>query len=463
MRGWDQETDVVIAGAGGAGLNAALACVEHGADAVVVEKQARIWDSSTANAVARVAFFGTGEQQRNGVQDSREQFLQDAMAAAQGVADPAMLEAYADHQLETYRKLCDLGIRWSPTVSVVAGMSVARGHLTDGLDLVRTLRRSAETKGAQVRFRTPLLELVAEDGRVTGAVVQERSGRAARIRARRGVVLASGGFARDAERLAKLDPALARVAPTSGPGHTGDGHRMAEALGAALRDVEHVKPSFELHTHGDCIDDYLILYYSGAIIVNREGRRYVNESLDYKNLGRAVLDQPGCMGFQVFDRDIHDRAVKAYRAAGRGSSITLDPGRERMLLRGDTPEALAASIDIPPAVLRETIDRYNAGVERGEDPDFGRQTLAGFFGKPVKLQRPPFFAFPTISHLLATYAGLVVDREMRVLANGRPIPGLYAAGEIVGGFHGSGYQSGTAVGKALVFGRIAGASAAARR
>lgn len=459
---WDIETDVVIAGAGGAGLEAALACAACGKAAIVFEKQARIWDCSTANAVARVAFFGTDIQRNCGVVDSRELFVQDAMASGRQSSDPALVEAYADHQLDTYRQLCALGVQWSPTVSVVAGMTVARGHLTDGLDLARTLRRAAEARGVDVRFRSPVIELAVEAGGVAGAVVRERSGRIARVRARKGVVLASGGFARDPKRLRAIDPRFAHVAPTSGAGHTGDGHRMAEALGATLRDVEHVMPSFELHRHGDCIDDYLILYYQGAIIVNRDGERFIDESLDYKHLGRACLDQPGRMGFQIFDRAIYDRAVAAYAAAGQGSSVTLDPGRIRLLEQGDTIEALATAIDVPPAALRRTVDRYNAGVDRGADLHCGRRTLAGNFGRPIRLEQPPFYAFATISHLLATYGGLVVDRTMRVLAQGRPIPGLYAAGEIVGGFHGAGYQSGTAVGKALIFGRIAGRSAAER-
>ena len=123
---WDSEVDVVIAGAGGAGLEAALECAAAGASAIVFEKQSRIWESSTALAVTRVAFFGTDEQKACGVEDSRELFLKDSQATGQGLCDPAMLEAYADHQLETYRQLCRLGIRWSPTVSVDDAIVQAR-------------------------------------------------------------------------------------------------------------------------------------------------------------------------------------------------------------------------------------------------------------------------------------------------------------------------------------------------
>jgi fumarate reductase flavoprotein subunit len=297
---------------------------------------------------------------------------------------------------------------------------------------------------------------------VAGAEVTDRTGRTTRVRANKGVVLACGGFAHDAARLHAIDPRFKHVLATSGAGHTGDGLRMALELGAGLRDMEFVQPSFELHASGGTSDEFLILYYQGGIIVNARGERFVDESLSYKDIGGAVLDQPGRMGFQVFDQGIYDQAVAAQAAAGRSSSITLDAGRIRLLARSDSLEGLAREIGVPPEALRRTVERYNGFVDAGSDADFGRNALAGYYGKPRKLLQPPYYAYATIGHLLATYAGLVVDAQMRVLSGGQPIPGLYAAGEIVGGFHGAGYQSGTAIGKALIFGRIAGKAAATR-
>jgi fumarate reductase flavoprotein subunit len=460
---WDSEADVVIAGAGGAGLQAALQATQAGASVIVFEKQMRIWDSSTAIAVGRASFPCTDLQQKNGVEDSKELMARDILETGRHKNDPMLVQAYVDHALETYRQLCALGIVWSPTVTAMAGMSVPRGHLTDMIDLVRTLKRAAETRGVPVVFQTPVTGLVTDDGgNVLGAAVRERSGKTTHIRARKGVVLASGGFARDPERLRAIEPRFAQVVATSGVGNTGDGLRMAEALGADTRDIEYVQPSFELHATGGTSDDIMILYYQGGIIVNARGERFVNESISYKDIARACLDQPGMMGFQVFDQAVYEKAVAAQAAAGQSSPMTLDGNKIRLLVKGCTLEELAENMAVPPGALRRTVERYNRFVDEGRDADFGREVLAGNFGKPVRVDRAPYYAYATIGHLLATYGGIAVDAQMRVLKKGRPIPGLYAAGEVMGGFHGASYHSGTGIGKALIFGRIAGNSAATR-
>ncbi len=461
---WDSEVDVIVVGAGAAGLEAALEAAQAGASAIVFEKQLRLWESSTAISVGRVSFAGTEVQKRSGVEDSNELMAHDVLETGRHLNDAALVQAYIEHQLDTFQQLCALGVTWSPTVTAVAGMSVPRGHLTDPLDLVRKLKAAVEARGVAVLFGTPVTGLVSDaDGGVAGVTLRERSGLVSRVRARRGVVLASGGFARDAKRLGEIEPRFAAVLATSGVGHTGDALRMAEALEADTRDIEHVQPSFELHASGATSDDILLLYYQGGIIVNQRAQRFVNESLSYKDIARICLDQPGMMGFQVFDQSVYERAVAAQAAAGQGSPMTLDAARIRMLLRGETLDELAHKAALPAPSLRQTVERYNQGVDAGIDADFGRKTLAGKYGLPQRVERPPFYAFATIGHLLATYAGIAVDAHMRVLRRGQPIAGLYAAGEAVGGFHGASYHSGTGIGKALVFGRIAGKSAALRK
>ena len=434
---FDSTVDVVIAGAGGAGLQAAIEAAQAGASAIVFEKQARIWESSTAIAVGRVSFPCTDLQQKNGVADSKELMFRDIMETGRHKNDPVLVQTYVDHALDTYRQLCALRIVWSPTVTAMAGMTVPRGHLTDMIDLVRTLKRAVEERGVPVVFQTPVTGLLTDDsGSVVGATVRERSGKISRIRARKGVVLASGGFARDPERLRSIEPRFTQVVATSGVGHTGDGLRMAELLGADTRDIEYVQPSFELHASGGTSDDIVILYYQGGIIVNTQGERFVNESISYKDIARACLDQPGMMGFQVFDRSVYDNAVAAQAAAGQSSPMTLDANKIRLLVTGATLEELAANMGVPPARLKNTIERYNRFVAEGRDADFGRATLAGNYGRPQKIEKAPFYAYATIGHVLATYGGVAVDAQMRVLRKGKPIPGLYSAGEGMGGFRG---------------------------
>lgn len=462
---WDSEFDVVIAGAGGAGLAAAIEAAEAGAKTVVFEKQGKIWESSTAINVGMVAFAGTDVQQRLGIEDSSELLYQDLLAVGNNKNDPSLVRAYADHQLDTYRWLKDIGVRWAEIATAGAGMSRPRGHFSDPLDMVRILKRQAEQRGATVLFHSAITELITDDQqRVIGVQMRDRVSET-RIRARNGVVLATGGFARSADRLAALDRRFVGLAATTGLGHTGDHLRMAEPLGAYFSDMEYVKPSYELHVTGDSAAEICLVFYLGAIIVNRQGRRFVNESIPYKDIGMASLDQPDGVGVMVFDQKIFDQAVENTRKASsvipsENVVLGLDAARIRLLVQADTIGELADGIHVPRQVLKETVERYNNSVADGADTEFGRSHLSASIGSPVRIETPPFYAYEAKSHFLATYAGLAVDASMRVLTTDGHIPGLYAAGEAIGGFHGASYHSGAAVGQALIFGRIAGKNAA---
>jgi fumarate reductase flavoprotein subunit len=151
----DFETDVVVAGAGGAGLFAALESAEAGAKTVVFEKQARLWESSTAIAVGRVSFPCTDIQRNNGVEDSPELMARDILETGRHLNDPALVRTYVDNALDTYERMVAMGVVWSKTVTAMAGMSVPRGHLTDMIDLVRLLKREAEAHRCCSRRRSP--------------------------------------------------------------------------------------------------------------------------------------------------------------------------------------------------------------------------------------------------------------------------------------------------------------------
>ena len=125
-------------------------------------------------------------------------------------------------------------------------------------------------------------------------------------------------------------------------------------------------------------------------------------------------------------------------------------------MQADTLEGLAVKTGLPQKVLVDTVNNYNQYVDSGEDLEFHRSTLSGDVGKPVKIDRPPYYSFETKSHFLATYAGIAVDKNMNVMRKKGKISGLCASGEVIGGFHGASYQTGTALSKAIIFGRIAG-------
>jgi len=198
----------------------------------------------------------------------------------------------------------------------------------------------------------------------------------------------------------------------------------------------------------------LLAYYRGGIVVNSAGERFVDESKSYKAIGKASMDQAGARGFQIFDQKVMDLSVR--------SPKTLDFQRAFDLGRvtaADTIVELAERIGIDPQALARTVSEYNDGIRQQRDR-FGRRHLSNQVGEAFPLEHPRYYAYATVPYMATTYAGIKVDRRMRVVdVWGKPIDGLYAAGEIIGGAHGRGYMTGASLGKALIFGRVAAWSA----
>jgi fumarate reductase flavoprotein subunit len=458
---WDEEVDAVVAGCGAAGLAAGIELADAALDVIVFEKQPSIEETSTALSEGAFSFAGTDMQKQMGIQDSDERLYQDLMAAGRQKNDEILVQAYVKNQLDTFHWLNGFGVKWV-AVEAAAGMSVARAHVTDPLEMLSLLKKAAERKGARLIFETHVVELILDKaGAVAGVKVVGMAG-SRQIKARKGVVLATGGFGRDVKRLAAIDSRFAQVVPVVGPGHTGEGHRMAEKLGAYLTDMEYVKPTFGISATTTSHATFSVMFYNGAVIVNKEGRRFIDESASYKEIGQAALNQPDGIGFQIFDQKIYEIGVeKARGMRPEKAMFGLDETRKRLLAKGNTIRELAAAINVPYGALHKTIAEYNEGAGTGQDLRFGRSALAGKTGKILRIDKPPFFAYASKGMLPGTYGGIVVDETMRVKSRKGRIPGLFAAGEIVGGFHGAGYMTGTAAGKALIFGRVAGKEAAA--
>jgi fumarate reductase flavoprotein subunit len=242
-----------------------------------------------------------------------------------------------------------------------------------------------------------------------------------------------------------------------GPGNTGDGLLMAWQLGAGFRDMAYIKGTFGNHPTAGPEDHFLLFpMYAGGIAVNAHARRFVDESLSYKLIGEACLKQPGCIGYQVFDQRIFERGRPGIPSMD--FQADLDAGR---VVKAATLRELAARFGLDADALERTVAEYNRFVERGVDEAFGRDGLCNHYGALAKIETPPFYGFASKSVVLATYCGLTVDDHARVKdVYGAVIPNLYAAGGVMGGFHGQAYMTGTANGKAVIFGRIAASAAA---
>lgn len=459
-----ESTDVVVVGGGLAGHCAALAAAEQGGRVVLLEKTGQHGGSSIQSG-GSFAFSDTEDQRAAGVTDSDDLFAQDMIKASGDKADPAQVRLYLDHQHETQAWLRQQGVVFH-TVSLSSNTSVPRTHPTHPVQCMDALhRRVMENPAITYVDHAALSGLDTDAGRVTG-IIFEHHGKQARLAARRGVILACGGFARNRELISKYAPDLLAAPSFGGVGNTGDGMIAANGLGARLLDMEFVTGTFgmalnrypDLTLHPEDEPLLRMAIYRGGIIVNLEGKRFADESISYKTLGTLTLKQPKGVVFQIFDQPIMDQSVPEPTVNDLKGAL-----EKGAVHQAPTLKALAESVGLDPQVVEATVSRYNRDLERmGYDIEFGRRNLGKGWGTLVPIAKPPFYILPCSTGILATYCGLHVDTSMRVLDQaGKPIAGLYAAGEITGGFHGAGYVSGTAQGKAAIFGRVAGQAVAA--
>jgi len=445
---------VLVIGGGLAGCSSLLAAAEAGQYAFLVESEDNI-GGSTVKSAGLYAFAGTAEQEAAGIDDSVELLKQDLVAVGRGLSDPAMIDLYCDHQYDTYTWLKERDIVFGE-LHAASAQSVPRSHPTDSTGMLHKLLDRAGQLGARVSLNTKVNRLITQGQRVTGVEVVH-DGTIQNIMCD-AVVIASGGFSRNEDLIGSYAPQLSQAVRGGGVGSRGDGLAMALELGAATADMDQVRGTFgiypEPHPHEDGTG--ILAVYKGAIAVNNAGHRFVDESKPYKEIGDANLLQPGARTFQIFDQSVlalSSDETPIYDFVGRRNS--------GLLTEATSLSELAEKIGVPAQNLEETVAAYNAAIAEESEDEFGRTSLSGGYGEPTPIQTPPFFAHWSGTVVLATYCGLRVDESMRVLnERGEAIERLYAAGEVVGGFHGGGYMTGTAIGKAAVFGRIAGTSAA---
>lgn len=446
------DVDVVIVGGGLAGFSAALTAAQAGLDVTLIEKQRDIGGSSALSGGC-LAFAGTDIQEKNGIADSDDLLYDDLISVGKSENDSELVRAYVDNQKATYAWLCEQGAEFSPVIETAAGQSVPRVHTVDPADLVRLLaRRCAENGNVTLQYSCPALRLVrsSDTGRVTG-VVYELDGEQATVSATRGVILASGGFCRSEELMHRFAPGYDGAFFIGGDGNQGDGLRMACRLGADFRDTPYINGTFGKHPTDTSNNHSCQAVYKGAIAVNQDGKRFVDESISYKLLGAACMKQPYAVAYQILDEDIFlsgDNRVRILDFERR-----LDDG---LMIQADSLEQLAQMVEIDPVVLIDTVERYNGYVDEGNDPEFGRQHLVHEHGELRRIKKAPFYAYPSTVAVFGTYCGLCTDTDLTVLdVFGARIEGLRAVGELMGGFHGAAYMTGSALGKATVFGRLA--------
>ncbi len=447
-----RQVDAIVVGGGLAGLAATQRLAANGLSVALVEKREQLGGSSAMSG-GWFALSGTALQHRAGVEDSDELFVADMVKTGAGFADERLLQALVRRQAAAVAAI-DRAAAWTDELKVSAGMTVARAHLVRIRALLASLERDAVAAGAEILTSHGADALAWDGARVTG--IRSASGD---LGARAGVILTSGGFSRSRELLELFVPDQAAAMPYGGVGNTGDGLRMACLLGAGLADIGHVSGTYG--QHADATDDeheLLTANYLGAILVNARGERFADESESYKVLGSAVLSQPGHMAFQVFDSVVRARSKPGVPLSDMERIEELGH-----LVSAPTIAALAHKIGVAGGRLERTVEEFNQRVLGGHEDAFGRTGLVNGVGTLAPIEIGPFYAYPAVTAMTSTFGGLKVLPDTSVVrVDGTRIDGLYAAGEVVGGFHGASYMTGTALTKALVFG-IESADTIARR
>ncbi|WP_041703804.1 flavocytochrome c [Lachnoclostridium phytofermentans] len=447
--------DVVIVGAGGAGLTAAIEAANNGASVILLEKMP-MEGGNTLISGGEYAAPGNWLQKEEGIEDSKDQFYEDILKGGDYENDPELVRVLADHALESAEWLKDeVNVTFEDYMLFFGGHSVKRSLVpkdASGVELISKLTKKAGEVGVITHLNTTAKELVVENDKVV-AVKAEFDGKEITYSANKGVILATGGFGSNLEMRVKYNPEMnEKILSTNSVGSTGDGITMAENVGAELVDMQYIQ------TYPTCDPELGTLLYVGdvrmegrSILVNKEGKRFVEELERRDVISRAVVAQTGGVSYMFWDE-----------ASMVASGVNVKHQREYdyliekgILIKADTIEEAAAFFDIDAEELKKTVEKYNEYAKNGKDEEFNKRgTLTAFTGGPYYIMKSK----PAIHH---TMGGIKINTDANVInTDGNIIKGLFAAGEVTGDIHGTNRLGSDAIADITVFGRIAGRNAA---
>jgi len=441
----DGTCDIVVVGAGGAGLSAAVAAAEtdENLKIVVLEKQGII-GGNTNYSTGGINAAETDVQRALGIEDSKQLFYDDIMRGGKQQNIPSLVRSLVEHAPITISWLIGLGTDLSD-VGLMGGSSVKRTHRPKGgtaigPHLMKVLKTASEKDNIEIRTSNKVIGLLTTGDAVTGVRVQNADGSSYRLTAK-AVIIATGGFGANLAMVTSLQPSLSGFATLNHPGATGDAFDWVTAIGGVTIQMANI----QIHPTAEATNHILIteaVRGNGAILVNLGGQRFCNEMDTRDVVSAAILKQEAGEVFLVFDQAVRQSLASIETYAN-----------QHLLSEGATVEELASRVGIPAERLSETISRYNSQQKAGRDGDFGRSATE----MTVPLETAPFYAVRVTPAIHHTMGGLSVNDETQVLrADGSPIPGLYAAGEVTGGLHGANRLGGNGVADIVVNGRLAG-------
>lgn len=442
-----ETADIVIIGAGGAGLSAAVQAKQEGVENVVLLEKMPIVGGNTNRATGGLNAAETEQQKANGIEDSIETMYEDTMKGGYEKNNPELVEKLTNEAKDSVAWLTDLGADLSD-VGRMAGSTNYRTHRPTGgaavgAHLVDTLKVAAEKENVDLRLWNEAKEVVLDkDGNVSGVKVTNKEGKEYTINTK-AVVIAAGGFSANEEMVVSYKADLEGFATTNHNGATGDGIVMGEAVGAELVDME------EIQTHPTVVPEKAVMVTeavrgNGAILINKDGKRFTNELFTRDVVSKAILEQKDKVAYLFFDEGLRNslKATEEYFNMG-------------LVTEADSVEELAEKLSIDKNTMVETVNSYNKAVADKVDSEFNREDL------PRQLNEGKVYAIPVTPAVHHTMGGLKINTNAEVLnKDEKVIPGLFAAGEVTGGVHGGNRLGGNALADIVTFGRTAGKNAA---
>ena len=488
------DADVVVIGAGGAGMTAAMTAADAGQKVVILESQAMVGgnsaratggmnaaktvyqdenefdqaagvektlataaekyaDNETITALAKTVSEQWAAYQANptGYFDSVELMELDTMIGGKGINDPELVKTLCEGTADAIDWLDENGITLH-NVSSFGGASVKRIHrpvneegkvVSVGAYMIPLLQENCEKRGIDIVLNTTVDTILTDaNGAAVGVSGTDKDGNTVVVNAK-SVILATGGFGANLDMVTQYKPELAGFMTTNAAGAQGQGIEMATAIGAGTVDMDQIQihPTVEANTAALITEG---LRGDGAILVNANGERFIDEVGTRDVVSAAEIAQPGSYSWLIVDQAMVDASSVIQGYIKKGYTKT-----------GATYEELAKELDVDPATFANTMETWNGYVEAKNDPDFGRTSFAN------PLNNGPYYAIKVTAGVHHTMGGVTINSATEVLKeDGTVIPGLFAAGEVTGGVHGANRLGGTAVADFVVFGRIAGESAA---
>ena len=456
----DETCDVCVVGSGGAAFAAAVTAAEAGKTVIMLEKM----DIYGGNTNAGEGTFNAPDPKRQdpmGIEDSPDLFYQHTFEGGDSLGDPALVRLLADNALDGIYWMEEHGLKFEDEVFTAIGGLWQRGHAVEvekngeqgGSYYISRLKESADATGKVTLYTDAKVESLIQDGSVVVGVSGTRpsSGNTVQVRAS-SVVLATGGYARNAELAMEYDKRVTKTMPSSNvSSSTGDGLLLGEEVGAGLRNMDLV----QIHPLGDPQNGGVATFVGNwlgvedYLMVNDEGNRFIREDERRDTIAEAILEQPNQeMWLLVDSSDIaQDRAEQIADLVAKGHSF-----------EAQTVEDIGKQINVPSDALLQTVEGYNECVKAGIDTQItpGKELLGTEFSDPA------YYASKRIPTIHYTMGGLCINADAQVCTEaGEVIPGLYAAGEVTGGVQGGNRLGGNSFTDLIVFGRIAGTSAAA--